>query len=256
MTRHQQDSRNSPVRPSPRVSPPGWNGPPSAFPRASHPADQEPDDARRGGDRPPSTDLEQHLRHQPNLQSGASTRGVRPRVARRQGDRRLAARGGGGDQCASACLPRNESRYQFRHRCPHAITRASLRVSGIVHSARMRRACFHPTLPASHLHQPKAQTTTLLIELPSAARPEQEQVGVTALQAHTVGRNAAPWGTMAKAGVWRASRRFWLALFVSMRVMISVPKGARFFAGQQVHRRLSHDLVRDVVHPDPLDVRS
>ena len=31
-----------------------------AFPRASHPADQEPDDARRGGDRPSSTDLELH----------------------------------------------------------------------------------------------------------------------------------------------------------------------------------------------------
>jgi hypothetical protein len=30
---------------------------PSAFPRASHPADQEPDNARRGGDRSPSTDL-------------------------------------------------------------------------------------------------------------------------------------------------------------------------------------------------------
>ena len=30
---------------------------PSAFPRASHPAYQEPDNARRGGDRSPSTDL-------------------------------------------------------------------------------------------------------------------------------------------------------------------------------------------------------
>jgi hypothetical protein len=29
-------------------------------PRASHPADQEPDNARRGGDRPSSTDLELH----------------------------------------------------------------------------------------------------------------------------------------------------------------------------------------------------
>ena len=32
--------------------PPGWNGRPWASPRASHPADQEPDDARQGGDRP------------------------------------------------------------------------------------------------------------------------------------------------------------------------------------------------------------
>lgn len=34
-----------------------------AFPRASHPADQEPDNARRGGDRPASTDLELHAQH-------------------------------------------------------------------------------------------------------------------------------------------------------------------------------------------------
>lgn len=34
-----------------------------AFPRASHPADQEPDDARRGGDRPASTGLELHAQH-------------------------------------------------------------------------------------------------------------------------------------------------------------------------------------------------
>ena len=39
---------------------PDGTGRPWAFPRASHPADQEPDDARRGGDRPSSTDLELH----------------------------------------------------------------------------------------------------------------------------------------------------------------------------------------------------
>jgi hypothetical protein len=42
-------------------------------PRASHPADQEPDDVRRGRDRPSSTDLE--LRGQltlVDLQSGSS----------------------------------------------------------------------------------------------------------------------------------------------------------------------------------------
>ncbi len=38
---------------------PDATGRPWAFPRASHPADQEPDDARRGGDRPSSTDLKQ-----------------------------------------------------------------------------------------------------------------------------------------------------------------------------------------------------
>ena len=43
----------------PSLWPPGWNGPPLGFiPWASHPADQEPDDARQSGDRPSSTDLE------------------------------------------------------------------------------------------------------------------------------------------------------------------------------------------------------
>jgi hypothetical protein len=45
-----------------------------AFPRASNPADQEPDDARRGGDRPTSTDLELPAQHHIRLilQSGSS----------------------------------------------------------------------------------------------------------------------------------------------------------------------------------------
>jgi hypothetical protein len=38
---------------------PDGTGRPWAFPRASHPADQEPNDARRGGDRPSSTNLKQ-----------------------------------------------------------------------------------------------------------------------------------------------------------------------------------------------------
>jgi hypothetical protein len=42
-------------------------------PRASHPADQEPDNARRGGDRPSSTDLELHAQlTSVDLQSGSS----------------------------------------------------------------------------------------------------------------------------------------------------------------------------------------
>src|SRR5947209_3309618 len=42
-------------------------------PRASHPAGQEPDDARRGGDRPSSTDLELHAQlTSVDLQSGSS----------------------------------------------------------------------------------------------------------------------------------------------------------------------------------------
>ena len=43
------------------------------YPRASHPADQEPDDARQGGDRPSSTDLELHAQlTSVDLQSGSS----------------------------------------------------------------------------------------------------------------------------------------------------------------------------------------
>ena len=72
ITRHSEGSRNSPVRSSPRLWPPGWNGPPLDFPRASHPADQEPDDARRGRDRPSSTDLGPHAQlTSADLQSGS-----------------------------------------------------------------------------------------------------------------------------------------------------------------------------------------
>jgi hypothetical protein len=53
------------------------------FPRASHPADQQPNDRRRGGDRPPSTDLEQHSRHIRRTSNLVFTRIVRPRVAPR-----------------------------------------------------------------------------------------------------------------------------------------------------------------------------
>ena len=52
---------------------PDGTGRPWAFPRASHPADQEPDDARQGGDRPSSTDLELHAQlTSVDLQSGSS----------------------------------------------------------------------------------------------------------------------------------------------------------------------------------------
>ena len=45
----------------------------SAFPRASHPTDQEPGNARRGGDRPSSTDLELHAQlTSVDLQSSSS----------------------------------------------------------------------------------------------------------------------------------------------------------------------------------------
>ena len=85
ITRHFEGSRDSPVRSSPRLWPPGWNGPPLDFePRASHPADQEPTTHAKGGDRPSSTDLELRARLPfVDLQSGSSLLGVRPRVARR-----------------------------------------------------------------------------------------------------------------------------------------------------------------------------
>lgn len=57
----------------PRLWPPGWNGPPLGFPRASHPAGQEPDNARQGRDRPSSTDLELLAQlTSVDLQSGSS----------------------------------------------------------------------------------------------------------------------------------------------------------------------------------------
>ena len=70
-----------PFFPSPVAA--GWNGSPLAFPRAPHPA--LTGDARRGGDRSSSTDLNQRsLRHRPSLQSSvdlsmrATSRRTRP----------------------------------------------------------------------------------------------------------------------------------------------------------------------------------
>jgi len=72
-TRHQRGFTQfaRPVFPSPAAArmerAAAW-----AFPRASHPADQEPNDARRGGDRPSSTDLELHAQlTSVDLQSGS-----------------------------------------------------------------------------------------------------------------------------------------------------------------------------------------
>jgi hypothetical protein len=61
LTRHQPRVHAcSPVRSSLACGRPDGTGRPWAFPWASHPADQEPDDARQGRDRPSSTDLELH----------------------------------------------------------------------------------------------------------------------------------------------------------------------------------------------------
>jgi hypothetical protein len=54
-------SSNSPVRSSPRLWPPGWNGPPLGFPPSFAPRRPGADDARRGRDRPSSTGLDYAL---------------------------------------------------------------------------------------------------------------------------------------------------------------------------------------------------
>jgi Transposase DDE domain group 1 len=48
---------------SPRLWPPGWNGPPLGFPPSSAPRRPGADNARRGGDRPSSTGLELRAQH-------------------------------------------------------------------------------------------------------------------------------------------------------------------------------------------------
>ena len=96
-------SRRRAVRSSPRLSPPDRTGTPWAFPRASHPANQEPDDARRGGDRPSSTDLELHAQHHISRSSNrAFTHYVRPRVAPPEPAASLVRRG----CCFRACCIR------------------------------------------------------------------------------------------------------------------------------------------------------
>jgi hypothetical protein len=65
-----EGSRDSPVRSSLACGRPGGTGRPWASPRASHPA--VTGDARRGWDRPSSTDLELHAQIRLILQSGSS----------------------------------------------------------------------------------------------------------------------------------------------------------------------------------------
>jgi hypothetical protein len=65
-----EGSRDSPVRSSLACGRPGGTGSPRASPRASHPA--VTGDARRGWDRPSSTDLELHAHIRLILQSGSS----------------------------------------------------------------------------------------------------------------------------------------------------------------------------------------
>ncbi len=68
LTRHQRGFKQfaRPVFPSP-VAARMERAALGLDPRASHPADQEPDDARRGGDRPSSTDLELPLNSHPSI---------------------------------------------------------------------------------------------------------------------------------------------------------------------------------------------
>ncbi len=77
-----EGSSNSPVRSSPRPPPPGWNEQQLRLsPELRTPPGQEPDDARRGGDRPSSTDLKQRSTSSTEPPIALFTRGVRPRVA-------------------------------------------------------------------------------------------------------------------------------------------------------------------------------
>ena len=82
LTRHQRGFKQftRPVFPSPATAR-MERAAASAFPRASHPTDQEPDDARRGGGQAIEHGPGQRSRHQPNLQSSVLTQCVRPRVA-------------------------------------------------------------------------------------------------------------------------------------------------------------------------------
>jgi hypothetical protein len=77
-----ESSSDSPVRSS-LACDPRMERERLGFSRASHPADQQPNDPRRGGDRPPSRDLEQHSRHIRRTSNLVFTRIVRPRVAPR-----------------------------------------------------------------------------------------------------------------------------------------------------------------------------
>ena len=82
LTRHQRGFKQftRPVFPSPATTR-MERAAASAFPRASHPADQEPDDARQGWGQAIEHEPGQRSRHQPNLQSCVLAHGVRPRVA-------------------------------------------------------------------------------------------------------------------------------------------------------------------------------
>ena len=80
-TSHRQGSHNEALRGFTQFARPVFPSPVAARmeraalglePRASHPADQEPHDARQGGDRPSSTDLELHAQlTSVDLQSGS-----------------------------------------------------------------------------------------------------------------------------------------------------------------------------------------
>ncbi len=105
---HQRGSKQftHPVFPSPAAArmerAAAWT-----FPRASHPADQEPDDERRGGDRPSSTDLELLAQHHIRLilQFGSSL--VACDLASHV---RLQQRGYGGDVTAPSPMEQSPSR--------------------------------------------------------------------------------------------------------------------------------------------------
>jgi hypothetical protein len=85
-------SSNSPVRSSPRLWPPGWNGPPLGFPPSFAPRRQGADDARRGGDRPASTGLELRAQHHISRSSNRVVHSQRATSRRTTTRERLAQR--------------------------------------------------------------------------------------------------------------------------------------------------------------------
>jgi hypothetical protein len=83
---HEASTRVQAIHPTglPLACGPRMERAPSGFPPSFAPRRPKPDDARRGGDRPPSTDLKQRSKTSAEPPSCVFTHGVRPRVARRR----------------------------------------------------------------------------------------------------------------------------------------------------------------------------
>ena len=156
LTRQTRVHKCSPVRSSPRLWPPGWNGPPLGSPPGlrTPPTRSRTTHARVGtGHRARTWDytLNSHSSiSNPVVHSLCATSGRTS--PRRSPD--LWAPDDEGDRARDACLPRNESRYRFTA-APRAITRACLGVSGRCPFGPHAQGLLAPTLRASHLSRPR-----------------------------------------------------------------------------------------------------